>query len=363
MAKRKKRNGFRRFPSGYGSITKLSGKRRRPYMVKVNTRMDERGYPQFDILGYFAEESEALIALAEYNKNPYDVKVHDITFKEVYEKWYKQKYETGKRKYSESTIRCTIGAYKKVSALHDVPIREIRADHMQELVDNYDLSHAYMEHILNLFRQVFDYACKYDILEKDYSKFVQITKDDDDEAGVPFTSEEIEILWKNKDDPTVQIVLILIYSGWRINELLSIKKSDVDLENMTFTGGSKTKAGKNRTVPIHSAIQPFIVSWYDSPSEYLLNSEFLSHDGKYKKLLYGAYRKQFICTLDELKIQDHTPHDCRHTFSSLLHSAGADALAVKIMMGHSSKDLTERVYTHKDIDELRANIELIKVEF
>lgn len=357
MAKRKKRGGFRRLPSGYGSVTKLSGNRRRPYLVKVNTKIDDRGYPTFDILGYFAEETEALIALAEYNKNPYDIKIHDITFQEVYEKWYKQKYETGKKSYSKSSIYCTVGAFRKAAVLHNVPIRKIRADHMQEIIDNYQLSHAYMEHILNLFHQVFDYAHKYDIIDKDYSQFVKITKEDDDESGVPFTAEDIEILWKNKENKTVQIILILIYSGWRIGELLTLKKSNVDLENATYTGGSKTKAGKNRTVPIHSAILHFVHSWYDNPSDYLL------HNGNGRKLLDPTFRKWFAETLTYLNISNHTPHDCRHTFTSLLHSSDANPLAIKMMLGHSITDFTERIYTHKDIEELRKNIEKIKVDY
>jgi hypothetical protein len=38
----------------------------------------------------------------------------------------------------------------------------------------------------------------------------------------------------------------------------------------------------------------------------------------------------------------------------------ANKLCVKRIMGHASKDLTERVYTHKDIEELIDTVNLLK---
>jgi len=53
------------------------------------------------------------------------------------------------------------------------------------------------------------------------------------------------------------------------------------------------------------------------------------------------------------------PHECRHTFRSQLDSAGANKVCIDLMMGHKSKGTSERVYTHKTIQELKENIELI----
>ena len=56
----------------------------------------------------------------------------------------------------------------------------------------------------------------------------------------------------------------------------------------------------------------------------------------------------------------HNPHDCRHTFASLMDSVGANKLCVKRIMGHASQDITDKVYTHKDIDELIENVDLLE---
>ena len=58
--------------NGTGTVVKLSGKRRKPFQVRVNTKIDSFGMPIYDILGNFPDRVSADIALAEYNKNPYD---------------------------------------------------------------------------------------------------------------------------------------------------------------------------------------------------------------------------------------------------------------------------------------------------
>ena len=88
-----------KLPNGYGSITKLSGKRRKPWIVRVtkSTEYDEKieDYKLVRItLGYYKTRKEALDALATYNENPYDLNSQDITFGEVYEKWYATKEKT-----------------------------------------------------------------------------------------------------------------------------------------------------------------------------------------------------------------------------------------------------------------------------
>jgi len=349
-----------RNPNGYGSVVTLSGKRRKKYEVRVNTRMDERNYPTFDVLGRFEDRATAMMALAEYNKSPYDINSSKLTFSEVYEMWFDWKYLKSNKKYSDSTIRCSKGAYDKCKVLHKMKINDITSDDMQNIIDDYSLSHAYMEHIKNLFRQVFKYAMKYNIVKKDYSEYIEITKEEDDECGVPFTKEDIATLWKNVDKiPYCDTVLILIYTGWRITEFMELETSNIDMENCTMTGGIKTDAGKKRIVPIHSGIKDIFMRYYNESNKFYLKSDFKENYHMSKPTYYGIFKN----VLKECGIMDkHTPHDCRHTFTSLLDTAGANDVCIDRLVGHASKTLTKRTYTHKDIEELREAVELIKIE-
>jgi len=73
-----------RRPNGSGTIVKLSGKRRKPYEVRVNTYINEWGYPAYDVLGRFENRLDADIALAEFNRDTFDVKKREITFTLLY---------------------------------------------------------------------------------------------------------------------------------------------------------------------------------------------------------------------------------------------------------------------------------------
>ena len=86
--RRKKRaSAIKRRRNGSGSVVKLSGNRSHPFEVRVNCRLDERGYPKYDVLSRFEDKIEAESALAEYNKNPYDIETDKLTFAEVYKKF------------------------------------------------------------------------------------------------------------------------------------------------------------------------------------------------------------------------------------------------------------------------------------
>ena len=72
-----------RLPNSYGSIVKLSGKRRRPYAVRITTGWTDEGKQIQKYLSYHAKRSDAMAALAEYNKAPYELDNQKITFAEM----------------------------------------------------------------------------------------------------------------------------------------------------------------------------------------------------------------------------------------------------------------------------------------
>lgn len=346
-------------PNGYGSVVKLSGNRRKPFEVRVNTRMDERYYPVYDVLGRFSAREDALIALAEYNKNPYSISDREMTFSQLYEKFYRYKYEHSGKTYSKSSMNCTRSAYNHCSALYDLTYSKLRADDFRGILGQINssgkpLSHALQEHIKNLFTQMDKYALQNDIIEKGYASFAAITVEEDDQPGVPFTQGELVKLWQHQYDPWVDVALIYTYSGWRISELNNMPIDDISLSEWTFKGGIKTASGKERIVPIHTAIRAMIEKRIADNGKTLFteNGKHISNS-KLTKHFKDALIASGITT-------EHTIHDCRHTFTSLLDSAGANLVCIDRLVGHASKSITTRTYTHKSIEELRAAVELIK---
>lgn len=322
--------------------------------------MDKRYYPVYDVLGRFPTREEALISLAEYNKNPYNIADRNITFSQLYEKFYKNKYEYSGKAFSQSSKNCTKSAYRHCRALYDLAYSKLRADDFRSVLGQTNdkgkpLSHALQEHIKNLFTQMDKYALQNDVIEKGYASYAAITVEEDDKPGIPFTYDELVKLWQHQNAPWADIALIYIYSGWRISELNRMPVDDISLSEWTFKGGIKTTSGKDRIVPIHTAIQSMVKKRIADNGDRLFieNGKHISNS-KLTKYFKDALAASGITT-------EHTIHDCRHTFTSLLDSAGANPVCIDRLVGHASKGITARTYTHKDIEELRAAVELIKV--
>lgn len=343
----------RKLPNGFGSVKKLSGKRKKPYAAYPPvTEFNLNGSPvSVSAIGYFEDWQSAFNALADYNKNPYDLNNNTITFSELYELFYKAKFtDNKKRTFSSATINSTRAAYKNCSVLHPKAFKDLRKADLQNCLDSCKLKHSSLELILNLYRQMYKYALENEIVSKDYSTFVVINKKDDDVSGVPFTDSEINKLWENVALPYVDTILIYIYTGFRISEFLDI---EIDLEKKFFKGGVKTAAGKNRIVPIHPAILPLVEKY----------------NGKtFLTTTTAIYRKHFTTALESLDMSftatglKHTPHDCRHTFSWLCDKYKVDSLSKHFLMGHAVKgDVEATVYGHRTLEELTIEIEKIKV--
>ena len=57
--------------------------------------------------------------------------------------------------------------------------------------------------------------------------------------------------------------------------------------------------------------------------------------------------------------EKHMPHDTRHTCATLLDGAEVNDNARKMILGHARGDVTNGVYTHKTLRQLRKAIECL----
>ena len=342
-----------KLPNGYGTVKKMSGKRRRPYVVKktVGWHYDEVKDKMIQdqmTIGYAATRAEGLQMLAEYNNNPFDLKASKVTFQEVYERWSKEKFPT----ISHSNVKGYEASYKVCASLNNKVFRDMKLVELQTVVDTCGKNYPTLKKLKSLFSQLYEYAMKNDICGKDYSEFVDIVKykdkNPDKRDHNKFTKEEIERLWTLAEDPHYQIVLMLIYNGCRISEFLDLKKEDVHLDEQYFDViASKTENGL-RKVPIADKLLPFYKAWFDGSA-----CEYLLHTPDQKHFDYRNYYDSYFTPLMEQLGFDHKPHDTRHTCISKLTEAHVDQTMIKKIVGHSgAMTLTERVYTHLDIETL-----------
>lgn len=328
-------------PNHYGTVTKLSGNRRRPFIIKEGNTGKQK------IIGYAATREEGLILLAQYNNNAWDIEADKITLQQLYDLWLEKRAI----KLGTSNQNLLKAAYKHCISLSDMQYKKIKSYHMQDCIDNCGLSYSMQSAIKNLFGHLDRFAMELDIISKCYSSLLTSAPIPETTKQI-FTDEEVNRLWQNQNINYVDSILFLLYTGFRISEMFDLKIENIDIKNQTMIGGIKTEAGKNRIVPIHSKIFHIVQNRLkQSKSGYL----FECND---KKLKSSCYRRSWANIMKILEMK-HTPHECRHTFRSRLDSVGANKVCIDKIMGHKSEGTGERVYTHKSIEELKKNIELI----
>lgn len=335
---------MKRLPNHAGSITKLSGERTKPFLAREGKTGKQRS------IGTFKTYEEAMAALVSYNSQPWDLDNRHVTLEGLWDAFLEVKAP----QLGTSSINQLKTAYKRCASLYGREYISIKAYEMQAIVDACDMSKSYKSTIKNLFRHLDLFARELDISTKMFSELVKVSGGTPKKIKKIFTDEEVGKLWDGADRPYYDTALFMLYTGFRVSEMLDIRVDNIDLDEMYMVGGMKTEAGRNRVVPIHSKILP-IVEERMSQSK---NGFLFEKNGS--QIYYKTYRPViWLPMMNEIGCQ-HTPHECRHTFRSWLDSAGAQRTCIDKIMGHSSGHVGEDVYTHKSINELSSAIEMIR---
>lgn len=332
--------------NGTGSIYKLKGKRRKPWAIRISYQ-NETGATKRKYLGYFETKKEAQEVLFTYNKNP--LLFSGKTFKEIKTLWL----SSIKEKILPETFKNVVINLKHFEILNENKISDIKLFQLQKIFNDMDYSRGYKSNCKSVLNRIFNFALKNDFIDSNKVQFVELGKKNIVVERKIFTRDEINILWQNLKVNNVYIILILIYTGMRIGELLALKVCDVDLDNkVIYIRKSKTSSGI-RTIPIPDKILSLFIENISYENEYFILSKNLT------PLSYMTFKYRFNVLLEKLGIQKHTIHDTRHTFATMLNNADANSTSIIKLIGHSDFSITENVYTHKDVEELRKAINLL----
>lgn len=341
--------------NGTGSVSYLGKRRRRPYQARV---WDEKTHKRIT-LGCYETRTEAEQCIERHDVKPLPPKT-SLTLKELYEEWSKVKYTDD---LSKDTINNYKAGYNYLIPLAKETFREIRTAQYQSIIDSAGetKSRSTLEKIKTLAVMMCDYALQNDIIDKNYASFVKLPKAERS-SKKSFTDAELQIIEKAAKDgvPFADCILMMCYTGFRITEFLSLTPFSYDKAADTLTGGIKTEAGKNRVVPVHPKIKPFLTAWLDKKGDTIICREDEKHKGK--KYTSRYFRKNcFAPCLESLKgVRKLDPHECRHTFATLLHKSGAAQKEIMELMGHSDPEIDLKTYIHTDITQLRNAVQSIK---
>lgn len=346
--------------NGTGSVVKLSGNRRRPWAVKVAAQ-NQYGHVIQKVVSYHEKASEAQLALEEYNRNrgsgtAPSVDKLSLTVAEVFEAWKAREY----RKLKPASITSHNAAWnKRVSRFSARKMRDLTLDELQALLDDDEdagLSQSSINNDAFLIKALYNYAMERDIVGKDYSKYLDIPSVGAKRPRDALNDLQLAKLTQLAADgfPWADTALMLCYTGFRVSEFLQLTRFSYHPEDGGYLqGGLKTEAGKNRIVPVHPKIRPYLLARLEQGGDTVICGE----DGAPISSL--KYREHFHPIAEQIGAPDATPHWCRHTFATQLHTSKADPLTVKWLMGHSTKSDITAHYTHGTIEVLKEAILLL----
>lgn len=340
-----------RNPNGYGCIKKLNGNRRRPFVFVMSQEGRQKA------VAYFATAQEAALYQADYfrSHHGHDLPGHQITFMELYRRWlpvYLAHHEV-----SVSSCTSYANAYRHCQSLWYKSYTSIKYEQYQAVIDGMledGLSYSSVKKVRSLISLLAKYAIKIELAITNYAPLLDIGKNRPVHPHHVFSRQKINRLWSCVDYPGVDSVLILLYTGMRCSELLNLSKSDVNLrQHYLRITKSKTRSGL-RVIPIHPRILPLI------QHRMQLSGTLLLADPDGRPYNYSRYTTIWDNVMKRIHAKGHTTHDCRHTVATLLDNANANENAKRRILGHADGNITDRVYTHKGLRQLRKAIQLLK---
>ena len=151
-------------------------------------------------------------------------------------------------------------------------------------------------------------------------------------------------------------VLLTLYTGIRIGELMSLTWSDVDFQKGllsvsktcrdSWTNGYKKIVGTPKTVssyrviPIPKQILPYMrLLKRQSNGKYVIS-------GKCNDVSVRSYQRTFERLLKRLNIPHRSFHSLRHTFATRAIENNIDIKTLSEVMGHKSPAITLSIYAH-----------------
>lgn len=329
--------------NGMGTVIKKAGGRSKPWEA-------QKGGVYIGCYETKFEAEQALAALVDVRMS----ETFNMTFQQVYEKW-KPEHE---RTVTDKGMEGYRIAYGHCSTLYNRVFRKLRASDFQSVIidmEQNNFSKSSCEKVMQLFGQLSKWAIREEICHTNYAQFVTVTAQQKS-AKAPFTSEQIKSIQKSIS-PAADIALVLLATGCRPNELFI-----ATIENCYddyFISGSKTKAGRNRVIPVGEIGKRSYNKLIESAK---LNKGILLIDGYSGNKIYKNFAKRdWKDLMTECGIQNMTPYACRHTYTTLAVQSGVRPEILQKILGHADYSTTIDVYTHLGVSDILEEIKKITV--
>jgi integrase len=284
-----------------------------------------------------------------------------LTFAEFFEQHYLPYVTPRKRSWGrdEELYRLRIKAVFGHKRLNQITRQQIQSFHTALMHEG--LAAATCNHHIKLMKHALNLAIDWGMLDKNPVARVSLFFEDN-KIEHYLDDNELErlltVLHTNRNSPVSLIALFLLSTGCRLNEVLSAKWSDVDLDKGVFTiRATNSKSKRLRAVPLNGTALE-VLKQLDTQGRF--DHLFINRKtGKpYVNITKVWQKLRTAAGLKHLRL-----HDLRHQYASFLVNNGRTLYEVQQILGHSDPKVTMR-YAHLSTRALQeaANSASIKIK-
>lgn len=286
----------------------------------------------------------------------------DICSEETFGHFAQMWYDIYKKPYLRES---SLNMIKFVLNQHILPfiggyrLRDISPIQIQAIMASVaDKSNSLQSKILVLLRNIFRAAQDNGLVAKSPVSTMLKPSGKRTQEKIALTPEECRLLLERvKNHRAKTFLLIALHTGMRRGEILGLQWNDIDFSKKaiqvkhnavlseattTVSENLKTAAG-SRTIPLTEELE----SWL-SQRKKTSHSQYVIAMQNHKPLTKSSYKSMWKLIERELPNTHVTAHILRHTYITRLFEAGLDIKEVQYLAGHSTVDMTLRVYTHYD---------------
>lgn len=339
------------------------------YQVRGQTKYRFRAYVGVDPLtgdkirirgsGYDSKR-EAQLACAEMMANKAPSKVHDVTYRQMYELWL----ESYRLKVKASTLRNTEQVFRDhiLPAFGSHKIKDISTFQCQQWANDQAKKADAAPKRYAYLAKIFDFAVRQGVINSNPAALVdrptrsRASRSHRSESNV-YSKEELhqfmELCQERLPFQWYVFFRLLAYSGMRRGEALSLTWDDVDEDESTIRINKNVTRGaegayisdtpktdkSNRIILIDGKTLQLIESLPHT-------SDFLFPNSKGNFTSQSVPVKMMHKAVDGSGLRYISPHGLRHTHCSLLFSAGVSIPEVQDRLGHTDVKTTIDVYNH-----------------